>query len=297
MRELRYLTAFSTLAQERHFGRAAQRLGMTQPSLSEQIVRLEAALGVQLVVRTTRPVGLTVAGRELADAITGPLRTIQASVERLRVHDPDRILRLALPRAQFRRHPPIRALMERLRSQLPGWEIAVSELLGSGATEGLRDGVIDVAIAYSPIYGNDLQIEPLFMDMPVLLMPAGHALTSGPEVSLSALDAIPLLTWRSDATPGLMDAFFAACERHDVHPQVVEIDPAPGALARSLAAGVGVAVVARAWADNALLGAGFAIRPLRQPSFALSGVVVWSTTGRPAVLAALASSLDGHPAS
>lgn len=289
MRELRYLTAFLALAEERHFGRAAQRLGVSQPSLSEQIARLEAALGVQLLDRGMRPIGLSPAGDQLLSGISRPMRRITETVERLRVGDPDRILRLAVPRAAYRLHPPVRALMDALRARLPGWEVDVSELLGSSATDALRDGLVDLAIVYAPVYGEGLRFEPLFMDQPMVVMRTDHPLAGNAEVPLAALDGTPLLTWSEDAAPGLMDAFFASCGRYGVRPDVVEVAPTPGELAKQLHRGRGVAIVAGVWADNTLLGTGLTVLPLRQPATVITGVVVWSDAGRPTVVSAIRS--------
>lgn len=292
MRELRYLTAFIVLAEERHFGRAAGRLGVSQPSLSEQIARLEDALGVQLVVRQMRPVGLTPAGEDLADAVSGPLDQIGQAVARLRVGDPDRVLRLALPRAQFRLHPPVRAMIDGVRAQLPGWEVAVSELLGSQATDALHEGLVDLAVAYSPVYGVGLHAEPLFMDQPMVLMRADHPLASAAEVHAPQLRDAVMLIWNQEATRGLMDAFFSVCDRHGFRPMVKEVATTPGALATELDRGAGVAIVAQAWANNAILGKNLVSLPLRQPTLALAGVVVWSEAGRPTVVSAIRSWLS-----
>ncbi|HRC07613.1 MAG TPA: LysR substrate-binding domain-containing protein [Miltoncostaeales bacterium] len=291
MRELRYLTAFVALAEERHFGRAAQRLGVSQPSLSEQIARLEDALGVQLLERGMRPIGLSAAGEDLLAGIAHPMRTITETVDRLRVGDPDRVLRLAVPRAPYRLHPPVRALVDDLRSQLPGWEVEVSELLGSSATDALREGLVDLVIAYAPVYGEELRFEPLFMDQPMVLMRTDHPLADNAEVPLAALDGMPLLTWSEDSAPGLMDAFFSSCGRYGVRPDVVEVAPTPGELAKELHRGRGVAIVAAAWADNALFGTELTVLPLRQPATVITGVVVWSESGRPTVVSALTSCL------
>jgi DNA-binding transcriptional LysR family regulator len=84
MVELRDLRAFAALAAELHFGRAAVRLGVSQPTLSRHVRRLEHELGVVLAHRTSRTVRLTDAGRELASALPGALRQLERALEATR---------------------------------------------------------------------------------------------------------------------------------------------------------------------------------------------------------------------
>lgn len=290
--ELRYLSAFAELAADVHFGRTARRLGITQPSLSQQIARLEDMLGAQLVDRSTRPLALTNAGRDLADAVAGPLARIAGAVGRLRVSEGDRTLRIALPRTQLRRHRPVRDFIDRMAGELPGWQIEIVERLGRQSIDALADGSVDVAVAYSPVYGDGLRVSPLFMDQPVTLMRADHPLADLREVELAAFRSTPLVTWASASVPGLMDAVFAACDRLGFRPSLVEVDPRPGELLRELRDGTGVGIIARAWAENAVMDGTFVTRPLSKPSFTISGVVVWRAGGRAAVRAALAACVD-----
>jgi DNA-binding transcriptional LysR family regulator len=130
------------------------------------------------------------------------------------------------------------------------------------------------------------------MDQPMVLMRADHPLASGTEVDVAQLRDAVMLIWNQEATRGLMDAFFSVCDRHGFRPTVQEVATTPGALATELDRGAGVAIVARAWASNAILGKNLVSLPLRQPALALAGVVAWSKDGRPTVVSAVRSWLS-----
>lgn len=274
------------LAQELHFGRTARRLGITQPSLSQQIARLESDLGVTLVDRSVRPIQLTPAGADLVDRIASPLATVDQAVRDIRVADDDRRMRLAVPRTPMQRHPPIRRLIERLFGALPGWNIDIAPMLGAEAVDRLTDGTVDAAVIYAPVYGDGIVTHPLFMDTPDVLMHRDHPLASSDFVPMTALRDHPVVTWGTDSHPGLTDGLWIACDRLGFTPTLMEVDSAQGAMADALAAGDRVAIIAHAWSSSAVLPP-LVARPLREPAIALAAVVAHSDTLRPAVARAV----------
>lgn len=148
LRRLRYLL---TLAGERHFGRAAALLGIAQPSLSQQIARLEEEVGARLVDRDVRPVALTAAGRVLVEAAGPALDELDAAVsEARRVAGVGRALRVGLPRRAYVRHPRIARLLAETRARLPGSRVEIHELLTREAVLALERGSLDAAVVYAP---------------------------------------------------------------------------------------------------------------------------------------------------
>ncbi len=292
MSELTRLQMLVTLGDERHFGRAAARLGITQPSLSQQIARLESDLGVTLVDRSVRPVQLTPAGAELVNTVAPALRSVGRAVRAIRVASEDRTVCLAVPRIQMQRHPPIKALIDGLRGALPGWQIDIYPMLGAEAVDRLRDGMVDAAVIYAPVYGDGVIARPLFMDTPDVLMHRDHPLAADDRVTLTQLRDHPILTWESDGQPGLIDALTLACQRLGFTPTFIEVDLTPGALAAALEVQRGVTVIAHAWSRAAVLPS-LVARPLREPAIALSAVVAHVDSIRPAVARALDHVLDG----
>ncbi len=180
--ETRQLRYFLAVAEERHFGRAAERLGMAQPPLSRAIRDLERQLGVQLLLRTTRQVSLTPAGEDLvADARVALDAVSRAEHRARRAGQPEPVLRLAL-KADFDA-----GLLPRI---LDAYDVLPVELLLGGRGEQvpqLRDGRADVAILPTPFDDRGLDGEPLMTGPRVVALAASDPLAARTTLRLSDL--------------------------------------------------------------------------------------------------------------
>ncbi len=181
MRQLRY---FIAVAEELHFGRAAERLGMAQPPLSRAIGRLERKVGVQLLERTTRHVALTPAGEVFLRDARSALDTIDAAVRRARhAGRPERRLRLALKADHDA------GLLPRILSAYHSEDIApVVELVHGAVGEqapSLRDGRADVALVSGPFDDRGLDHEPLLTEPRLVALAAGDPLAARPALRLA----------------------------------------------------------------------------------------------------------------
>ncbi|WP_067675849.1 LysR family transcriptional regulator [Nocardia miyunensis] len=203
-RELRYFVA---VAQELHFGRAAQRLGIAQPPLSRAIRLLERRLGVTLLHRTSRGVTLTEAGAVLQQEALAALDSIAAAERRTR--------RAGLASADV---PGVVLVTKagaagELLSKLlhayaaePGAVAVDIVLCGPGEQERLlRDGRADVALLHRPFDATTgLDFEELYTEQQVVVLPAGHPLTERTSVRMAdvtGLPDLPLPRWpRPDGT-------------------------------------------------------------------------------------------------
>ncbi|MGP4111145.1 LysR family transcriptional regulator [Streptomyces sp. 4N509B] len=274
-RELRYFVA---VAEELHFGRAAERLGMAQPPLSRAIQRLERRLGVTLLERDRRGVLLTGAGEVLLHEARAALDATTAAVRRTRrvggADGPggprDRLV-LAVKAAAS--HELLRKLLDAYAAE-PG--AAEVEVLPSGTCEQgdmLRDGRADVALMHVPF--NSLagfDSEELLTEGQIAVLPAGHPLAARRSLSLAEVSAVP-------------DLPLARWSRHGTFP------PGPGPeihdqtqLAQLIALGRTVAVFpdsARAW-----LWAEHAAVPLTDAPPVVTHIV-WPAHSRSLALAAL----------
>ncbi|MET7670534.1 LysR family transcriptional regulator [Micromonospora luteifusca] len=190
-RELRYFVA---VAEELHFGRAAQRLGIAQPPLSRAIAQLERRLGVALLERTSRTVALTEAGSVLLVEGRAALDAVEAAERRTR--------RAALVGAG---HPGLVLVTKagasgELLSKLldayasePGAVPVEVLLCGIGEQERmLRDGRADVALLHRPFDSTvGLDTEELRTEGQVVVLPAGHPLTAQAQVRMADVTALP----------------------------------------------------------------------------------------------------------
>jgi DNA-binding transcriptional LysR family regulator len=191
-RELRYFVA---VAEELHFGRAAQRLGIAQPPLSRTISRLERRLGVTLFQRTSRAVVLTEAGSVLLREGRVALDAVSAAERRTR-RASDGPSGLVLVTKAGASGELLAKLLDAYASE-PG-SVPVDVLLcGPGEQERLlRDGRADVALLHRPFDSTTgFDTEELHTEGQVVLLPAGHPLASSPRLHLADLAGLPLPRW------------------------------------------------------------------------------------------------------
>lgn len=187
-RELRYFVA---VAEELHFGRAAERLGIAQPPLSRAIRQLERRLGVRLFDRDRRGVALTHAGEVLLREARAALDAVAAAARRTRrAGDPKRPLVLASKAGAS--HELLRRLLDAHASE-PGAapiEVLLCEI-GEQARL-LREGHADVALMHRPF--DDLagfDTEDLYVEGQVAILPAGHPLASRPHLTMAEVLNVP----------------------------------------------------------------------------------------------------------
>ncbi|GLZ78415.1 LysR family transcriptional regulator [Actinorhabdospora filicis] len=183
---------FVAVAEELHFGRAAQRLTIAQPPLSRAIQQLERRLGVVLLHRTTRAITLTEAGSVLLREARLALDAVEAAERRTRRAAPDQPGMVLATKAGASRE-----LLSRLLDAYAASPSAVDVevvLCGPGESEALlRNGSADVALLQRPHDTTaGLDTEDLRTENQVLVLPEGHALADRPHVSMAEVDALPL---------------------------------------------------------------------------------------------------------
>jgi LysR family hydrogen peroxide-inducible transcriptional activator len=190
LRDLEYALA---VAQTRHFGRAAESCGVSQPALSEQIRKLEALLGVELFERSRRGVEVTPRGetllacaeRVLAEA-RGLLEQAHGAAEPL-----ESTLRLAAIQTLGPYYLPF--LLRQARAAFPQLKLRLREGQTDTLLESLRNGATDLVLAALPLPTDGLTIAPLFHESFVLVCPAGHPLAALQPLSLHDLAADGLI--------------------------------------------------------------------------------------------------------
>ena len=187
--EVRQLRYFVTVAETRHFGRAAERLHIAQSPLSQAIRALEAHLGAPLFDRTTRRVDLTAAGEALLPEAVRILESVAAArdqVSRVAAGDLGRLRVGATGLATYRHVPD---LVRRLAAELPGLDLAfTTEMLTPALEAALADHRVDLAVLRPPVRDHALATHLLARERLVLAVPVAHPLTGGP-VAVAALAA------------------------------------------------------------------------------------------------------------
>lgn len=239
--ELTQLKYFLAVARAGSFVKAAEDLGITQPSLSQQIKKLEQELGAPLFDRLGRVLRLTRYGDELrprAESILLAANQARQAVEA--VHSPDRgrlaigVIPTILPYAMV--EP-----LSKFRRENPLVEMIVEELTTDKLVDMLRQGLIDVAILVLPIKQEEIVCSELFREPLLAALPCGHRLENSEAVSLAELTQEPMLLLREGHC--LREDVLTACTRAKAEfPQSFETDQLSSILALT-AAGFGVSLV------------------------------------------------------
>ncbi|WP_328610573.1 LysR substrate-binding domain-containing protein [Amycolatopsis sp. NBC_00345] len=186
-RKLRY---FIAVAEELHFGRAANRLYIAQQSLSAQIRQLEDEIGVELLRRTTRKVELTTAGEAFLAAAKTALTILDQAVEDARQAARGEIGTIKIGFVVAAALELTAPLLAEFRERFPAVKFELREFDFSDTSAGLMDGWADIAIIRPPVSAPRVEYETLFVEPRVIALSARHPLAAHDEVSLSDVLAL-----------------------------------------------------------------------------------------------------------
>lgn len=243
--ELRHLRYFVAVAEELHFTRAAERLGIRQPPLSIQIHQLEEEIGTRLFHRLTRGVELTEAGKlllEEARHILDHVERAKLAVQRRAKGETGR-MRVGFAGATYF-HPRIPALIRAYRDRYPEVILAPEQSNTPQLVAGLDAGQIDVAFVRPPIHdGEGLAVDRLVDETMLVVLPASHALAGAGAVSLTALAAETFILFPRAIGAGLYDSVMSAFLRAGFSPRLGQEAPQITSIVPMVAAGFGVSVV------------------------------------------------------
>jgi DNA-binding transcriptional LysR family regulator len=210
--ELRHLRYFLAVMEELHFGRAAERLNICQPPLSQAIRKVEDELGVQLLYRTSRVVTPTDAGRAFAQEAAEVLASVDHAVAEARqAAGLGQTLRIGcIPDLSLER---LQAFIQELSERQPRVDLEVSHLDPAEQTIRLRAGELDIGILHEAGQLRGLQAERLFPGEPLgALLPKTHALAELPAVGPNDLGDEVLVTYPRAGNPALHDHVLSATE-------------------------------------------------------------------------------------
>jgi DNA-binding transcriptional LysR family regulator len=190
------LSCFIAVAEELHFGRAAERLHMTQPPLSRQIQQLENELGVHLIDRTTRSVTLTPAGVAFLPDARRILQLAEGASLNVRRVPAGDLGTVVIGFTAASAHAVLPRLLEKAREQLPDVTLELREMVTSVQVEGLMTGELDLGMARPPLKRPGIVSRPLLHEQLIAALPAGHPLIDlGRQLTLNDLDGQDLIMY------------------------------------------------------------------------------------------------------
>jgi DNA-binding transcriptional LysR family regulator len=254
--ELRHLRYFVAVAEERHFGRAAARLHMAQPPLSQQIRLLETELGVTLLTRSTRHVELTAAGTVFLERARAILDSLSAATQDTVRAAEGTIGRLAVGFTGSATYELMPLLARAVHKRLPGVLLEVrGELLTGRQVADLEAGRLDVGFLRPPVRTDLLDVTVIRAEPLVVALPDTHPLTRRTEVALTDLADEPFVSYLDQHRSVVHDSARQACRKAGFLPRVVQEVSETSTLVAAVAGGVGVALLPESARQLTIAGA------------------------------------------
>jgi DNA-binding transcriptional LysR family regulator len=253
--ELRHLRYFLAVADTLHFSKAAARLGMAQPPLSQQIRKLEELVGHRLFDRTTRGVKLTLAGQLLAERARGTIEKVLddlAQVRRLGRGEEGTLTVGFSGSVMFTQLP---AAIEAFRRRYPKVELRLREMVTAVQIAAVLDGTLDVGFLRDGDPSEGIEMSTVLREPYVAVLPASHTLARKRRLRVSDLRREPFIFFARRMGPLAFDRTMGCCEQNGFRPNIVQEAPQWPTLVRLVAAGLGVSLAPACVANVALAGA------------------------------------------
>jgi DNA-binding transcriptional LysR family regulator len=249
--ELRHLRYFVAVAEELHFRRAAERLHVAQPAVSEQVRKLEEELGVRLFDRTQRSVSLTDAGNAMLEEARRVLRqadVAQAAARNARDLATTRLrvgyLADSLPRSVSR-------AMQLLIAGAPRVQISLETGPTLRLIADIRAGRLDVAVVGLPAPTNGLRVTPVGGQRALMALPVTHPHADAPAISLARLSPERLIVLPRDTNPAFYNSVVSMCRDAGLSPSLIEVDePRVEHALLAVASGTGLAMLPESAAER-----------------------------------------------
>jgi DNA-binding transcriptional LysR family regulator len=282
--DLRQLRYFVAVAEELNMTRAAERVFLTQPALSQQIQKIEAALGVRLLDRNTKGVTLTEPGQIMLEHARKMLHTNEVMVRHVRQSAGIIDDKLRLAYSESSNLPFIPPALKAIRQQFPTLKLERSELTPEQQQTALLEGRLDVGIMTlrADTTANELRQLALLTTQWVVELPHDHPLASQPEIPLRALNGETLITVAETLNPKLFAWFLQCCQNAGFRANIAfEVGHSLSAV-RLVEQGLGLFVACSSTAVN--LQSGVVARPLIGFESESTIGAVWHPANRSRVL-------------
>jgi len=275
-RLIKQLWLFLAVAEEEHFGRAAKRLGMSQPPLTEQIKVLEHSLKLQLFDRSRRGTRLSPAGAALLPAVrqfAGQLQQLERVVREVAAGHSGVLNIGAITSAMLETMPPF---LDELRKRHPNLTVFIREIDSVDAIPYLETGELDLAfVRLEGEIGSGIATLPLAEDRLAVALPADHRLASLTRIKFNALEGEQWVMPARQVSPVYFDMLTSACRTHGFAPRVLHEVRSVTSQIAYVSCGQGIALIPASM--RKLVPENVVIRPLREKLMVVTAAVAWNT--------------------
>jgi DNA-binding transcriptional LysR family regulator len=272
--EITRLEYFVALVDQGSFGRAASKLFISQPALSQQIVKLEKEIGVTLIDRNVRPFAVTAAGRDLYVQSKTILEHVK-KIEDIATQHKEGLsgnVRLGVTPALLYSHVP--SLVKSFTNKYPGISVSVERENTLVLVDMLHHGLLDVAIMFARTDDKDLKSRKIFEDEFVAVLPIDHPAAVSESVDLKQLNRDNIIMMRRSGAPESHDTVIAACMQAGFAPNSIIVKGSYLDHVGYVSAGFGVGIIPKGVTHLKLPNVAY--RPLRNPRITVSYFVCWA---------------------
>ncbi|MDJ0534631.1 MAG: LysR family transcriptional regulator [Xenococcaceae cyanobacterium MO_207.B15] len=270
--ELRHLKYFVAVAEELHFGRAAEKVQITQPVISDQIRRLEQELGVKLFFRTKRIVELTEPGKIFFKDAKQILERVDRAVSAVQKAERGELGSLIIGYTGPALYTLLPKIIRTFRDRYSQVELVLKEICTNEQVEALNSGNIEVGFLHPPVDG-EFEFISIMTEKMVLALPEDHPLTTFTKVPISKLSNQSFILFPRHEGLSLYNRILLMCQQAGFAPKIVqEVTPQPTMIGL-VAAGIGVSLVSESLQN--INRPGVVYRKLDVPTPELELVAAW----------------------
>jgi DNA-binding transcriptional LysR family regulator len=271
--ELRHLRYFVAVAEELHFSRAAERLHMAQPPLSQQIRQLEAELGVTLFHRVKRRVTLTGAGQVFLDETYRTLAQAEQACRAAQRAQRGEVGRLVVGFVGSASRHFVPAMLRTYRARYPHVEVVLHEVSTTAQVQALQDGWMHVGVLRPPVMSALLAVEVISREPFIVVLPEVHPLARLEQVPITALAKESFILCPRATAPGFYDRVISFCHGAGFSPTVTQEAIDVHTIIDLIAAGLGITLVAAS--VRGLRNEGVTYRPIENAAPMVELALAW----------------------
>ncbi len=272
--ELRHLRYFVAVAEELHFGRAAKRLAIAQPPLSQQIKALEEEIGVVLLTRTKRQVRLTAAGEVFLAESRMILAKAEHAVRAAKRAARGEIGKLAVGFVSSAVYGKVPHIFNTMRIRYPEVSLLLHDLTSEEQVEAVKAGRIDVGLVRPPVIAAEsLAMRVIWREPLMVVLQEDSRFAEKEEVAVEELAEESFIQIPRHVAPGFYDQFIRICARAGFSPKIVQEARTTPTIVSLIAGGMGVSILPSSLTSLQRLGVIY--RPLKKPAPTTDMAVIW----------------------